>query len=179
MRTRSLSTQDVEDLEQHSCSNKREITLKNQPKGRLLWKSAQREITLKISPKGNSFSVYPRREAGVVDVHNYGVLWSCNISSMDMLKLRRLKMKLTKFSFKTDWIFHIILHVHACCGGGGVCGWGPSEGECTSTKTIAPHTTWTGSGMFTGLILIRRFLEIQGCTTLGCFLYRDRVAPSW
>ena len=27
---------------------------------------------------------------------------SCNISSMDMLKLRRLKMKLTKFSFKTD-----------------------------------------------------------------------------
>ena len=88
---------------------------------------------------------------------------SCNFSSMDMLELRRLKMKLTKFSFKTDLIFRIISSFCARALVVVLCVGVASEGECTKKdhRPPPPRAIQTVYGVNTN----RRFLEIHGCAT--------------
>ena len=58
-----------------------------------------------------------------------------------------------------------------------VWGGGPSEGECTNRKTIAPRTPWTGSGVFTGLILIDDFWKYKGAQLWDVFFTVTELRP--
>ena len=90
---------------------------------------------------------------------------SCNFSSMDMLELRRLKMKLTKFSFKTDLIFRII---SSFCARALVVVLGWLQRGNAQKKTIAPLPP-ARSRLFTGLILIDDFWKYTGAQLRGIF----------